>query len=55
MNTVWKMIRKIAGKNQPTPLKHLIKNNIQITNIKDIADSLAETFSTKSSSKNSRT
>ena len=42
-------------KNQPTPLKHLIKNNIQITTIKDIAETLAETFSTNSSSKNSKT
>ena len=49
------MVRKIAGKNQPTPLKNLIKSNIQITNIKDIADTLAETFSTNSSSKNSKT
>ena len=46
---------KIAGKNQPTPLKHLIKNNIQIIDIKDIADTLAETFSINSSSKNSKT
>ena len=51
-NTVWKMIKKISGKTQSTPLKHLIKDNIEITNIKDIADTLAETFSTNSSSKN---
>ena len=49
------MVRKIAGKNQPFPLKHLIKNNIQIPNIKDIANTLTETFSTNSSSKNSKT
>ena len=55
MNTVWKMTRKSAGKKQPTPLNHLIKNNIQITNIKDIADTLAEPFSTNSFSKNSQT
>ena len=54
-NTVWKMVCKIAAKNQPTPLKHLIKNCIQITDIKNIADTLAETFSTNSSSKNSKT
>ena len=54
-NTVWKIVRKIAGKNKPTPLKHLIKNKIQITNIKDIADTLAETFSTNSFSKNFKT
>ena len=54
-NTVWKMVQKFAGKNQPTPLKHLIKNNIQITSIKDIADTLAETFSINSFFKNSKT
>ena len=47
------MIHKISAKNQSTPLKHLIKNNNQITNIKDIADTLAETFSPNSSSTNS--
>ena len=49
------MVRKIAGKNQSILLKHIIKNNIQITNIKNIADTLTETFSTNSSSKNSKT
>ena len=43
-HTVWEMIRKISGKNQSTPLKHPIKNNTQVTNIKDITDTLAETF-----------
>ena len=52
---VWKMTRKISGKNDFTPLKHLIKNNTQVTNIKDIANTLAETFSANSSSKNSNT
>ena len=54
-NTVWKMIRKISGKNQSTPLKHLILNNTQVTNIKDIANTLAETFSANSFSSNSNT
>ena len=54
-NTVWKMICKISSKNQSTPLKHLIKNNTQVTNIKDIANTLAETFSVNSSSINSNT
>ena len=49
------MIRKISGKNQCTPLKHLIKNDTQVTNIKDIADTLVETFSANSSSTNSNT
>ena len=48
------MIHKISGENQSTPLKYLIKNNTQVTNIKDIADTLAET-SANSSSTNSNT
>ena len=48
-NTVYKMIHKISGKNQPTPLKHLIKNNTQVTNINDIANTLAETSANSSS------
>ena len=49
------MIRKIAGKNQSSTIKHLIKSNDEITNIKDIADTLAETFSANSSSDNTNT
>ena len=49
------MTRKISGKIQSTPLKHLILNNTQVTNIKDIGNTLAETFSVNSSSKNSNT
>ena len=52
INTVWKMIRKILGKIQATPLKNLIKNKSEVTNIKDIADALTETFSANSSSNN---
>ena len=44
------MIRKISGKILTTPLKNLIKNKSEVTNIKDIADALAETFSANSSS-----
>ena len=55
LNSSTKTVWKIPDKNQPTLLKHLIKNNIQIINIKDITDTLAETFSTNSSSKNSKT
>ena len=36
------MISKIAGKNQSIPPKPLIKNNTQVTNIKDIADLLSK-------------
>ena len=38
------MIRKIAGKKQSTPLKHLSVTNHKITDKKAIADFLAETF-----------
>ena len=50
--TEWKMISKIAGKNQSSTIKYLIKNNDEVTNIKDIANTLAETFSENSSSDN---
>ena len=49
-NTVWKTIRKISEKNQSTPLKRLINNNTQVTNIKDITDTFTEIFSANSSS-----
>ena len=44
------MIRKIAGKKQSTPLKHLSVTNHKITGKKAIADLLAETFTKNSSS-----
>ena len=42
------MIHKISSKKQSTPLKHLIKNNTQVINIKDIANTLADSSSTNS-------
>ena len=48
-NTIWKMIRKISGKSQPTTLKHLTKNQTEATTRKAIAEVLAETFSENSS------
>lgn len=50
--TIWKMIRKISGKHNPDPNKHLFTKNNKITEIKDIADILAKTFAENSSSKN---
>ena len=50
IKTVWLMNRKIAGKKQSTPLKHLSVTNHKIIGKKAIADLLAETFSKKSSS-----
>ena len=49
---VWDMIRKISGKNKSSPINHLSKNHVKATNKKDIADLLAKTFSTNSSSNN---
>ena len=42
---IWEMIRKIAGKHQATPIKHVSKNNFTITDKRNIADLPAETFS----------
>ena len=47
------MMRKISGKTQPTALKHLTENKTEATSKKDIADTLAETFSVNSSFNNS--
>ena len=46
------MIWKITSKNTNTPTKHLTHNNLRITDKKDIANRLAETFSQNSSVKN---
>ena len=46
------MIWKITSQNNNTPTKHLTHNNLKITNKKDIANHLAETFSQNSSTKN---
>ena len=43
------MIRKIAGKHQATPIKHLSKNDLIIADKKNIADLPAETFPRNSS------
>ena len=48
----WDMIWKIFGKNTPSLIKHLSKNDIKATNKKDIADLLARTFFKISSSIN---
>ena len=49
------MTRKISCKNHSTPYKHLIKNNTQVTNMKNIAATQAETFSANSTPTNSST
>ena len=46
------MIRKITGKNNNTPTKHLTHNNLKITDEKDIANHQIENFLQNSSAKN---
>ena len=42
---VWDMVRKIQGKGKSTSVNHLKKNNDNITSKKDIANTLADSFS----------
>ena len=49
---VWDMVRKIQGKGKSTSVNHLKKNNDNITSKKDIANTLADSFSKTSSSEN---
>ena len=49
---VWDMVRKIQGKGKSASVNHLKKNNTHVTSKKDIANTLADNFSEKSSSEN---
>ena len=49
---VWDMVRKIQGKGKSTSVNHLKKNNDNITSKKDIANTLADSFSKNPSSEN---
>ena len=49
---VWDMVRKIKGKGKSASVNHLKKNNTHVTSKKDIANTLADNFSEKSSSEN---
>ena len=49
---VWDIVRKIQGKGKSTSVNHLKKNNDNITSKKDIANTLADSFSKNSSSEN---
>jgi len=44
------MVRKISGKYSNTKIHHLKVNGDEVTDIPDIANSLAQTFSQNSSS-----
>lgn len=47
---VWDMVHKIQGKGKSSSLRHLNINNSKVTSKKDISNSLADAFSTNSSS-----
>ena len=49
---VWDMVRKSQGKGKSASVNHLKKNNTHMTSKKDIANTLADNFSEKSSSEN---
>ena len=49
---VWDMVRKIQGKGKSASMNHLKKNNTHVTSKKDIANTLADKFSEKSSAEN---
>jgi len=49
----WDMVRKISGKNSIRSIKHLNVNGVNISDTKDIANSLAENFAKNSSTNNS--
>src|SRR3989442_5457244 len=43
------MVRKISGRGTQTTFNHLMSNNILVTDLKDISNTLAKTFSFNSS------
>ena len=43
------MVWKISGRETQTTIDHLVSNNILVTDLKDISNSLAITFSFNSS------
>jgi len=44
------MVRKITGKPSISPMRHLQVNDVEITDLPDIANTIAQTFSDNSSS-----
>jgi len=42
---VWTMVCKIAGKPSISPIRHLQVNDVEITDLPDIANTIAQTFS----------
>ena len=52
IKNTWDMIRKITGKGQSNGIKQIVKDGQTITNIKQISNTLGDTLSSNSSSKN---
>ena len=52
IKNVWDMVRKIQDKRTSASVNHLKKNNDNITSKKDIANTLADSFSNNSFSEN---
>jgi ribonuclease HI len=46
---VWDMVRKISGKSTGSVIKHLSQNNVLITDVKEITNTLADSFARNSS------
>ena len=42
---VWTMVRKITGKPSASPIRHLKVNDVEVSDIPDIANTIAQTFS----------
>jgi hypothetical protein len=49
MKKVWKMVKRISGKSQPSAIHHLLLNDNQIEQPEDIANIFASTISFNSS------
>jgi len=49
---VWTMVRKITGKLSASPIRHLKVNDVEVSDIPDISNTIAQTFSNNSSPKN---
>ena len=52
LKSTWDMVRKISGKYKANTVSHLKYNNNDITDVKDIYNTLAEQFAFNSSSDN---
>ena len=52
LKSTWDMVQRISGKNKANTVSHLESNNNDITDVKEICNTLAEQFAFNSSSDN---